>query len=271
MAIGHELEGAARFRQERQPRGLYAFTLEAVNHPVFGPYKWFVEEVVLPSFRFFGWVTLLTEAALGAFLLLGLATRLWALVGVGVSLAILLSVEHAPNEWPWSYYMMVIGHIALLLTAAGRAYGLDGVVRRGNSATDHTRAQTILGSVAVIAGVIGVLVSVGKGFADKAPGQIESAPFDLRFMAYNYLSALITVVLGVLTIVAARRRAKPLGLAVAAAFGVLALQTVLQWRTTSGNFLGSSGTNLSFALMLAAGIAVTALAGRPMARLGKAT
>ena len=210
------------FGKGDNPGGLYAFTLDAVNHPVFGPYEFFVEEVLLPNFKFFGWVTLLTEATLGALLLLGLATRLGALVGMGMSTAILLSVAHAPNEWPWSYYMMVIAHIVLLATAAGRAYGLDGVILRGNKAADHARAQTVLGAVAVIAGVVGVLVSLGKDFADKQPGRIESAPFDLRFMTYNTLSALITLALGALTIFAAKKRNRQLALAAAAAFALLA-------------------------------------------------
>ncbi len=109
--------------------GLYFFTRFAVEHPVLPPYAWFVEHVVLPNFSFFGWLTLLTEAALGAFLLVGLATRFWAVIGVAQSLAITLSVLNAPNEWHWSYYLMVLAHIALFATAAGRVFGVDGVLR----------------------------------------------------------------------------------------------------------------------------------------------
>jgi thiosulfate dehydrogenase (quinone) large subunit len=105
------------------------FTQFAVDRPVFGPWAWFVEHVVLPHFAFFGWVTLLVEASLGAFLLIGLATRLWALVGVGQTLAITLSALNAPNEWVWSYLLMLLGHVALFATAAGRFGGLDGLLR----------------------------------------------------------------------------------------------------------------------------------------------
>ncbi len=109
--------------------GLYHFTRFAVDHPVFGPYTGFIEQVVLPNFAFFGWVTLLTEAALGAFLLVGLATRFWALVGVLQSLAITLSVLNAPNEWHWSYFLMIMVHLAIFATAAGRSFGVDAVLR----------------------------------------------------------------------------------------------------------------------------------------------
>ncbi len=44
-------------------------------------------------------------------------------------MAIMLSVMNAPNEWEWSYYLMILAHVALFATAAGRSYGLDGVLR----------------------------------------------------------------------------------------------------------------------------------------------
>ena len=107
---------------------LYQYVNHAVEHPVLAPYAWIVEHVVLPNFVAFGWLTLLSEAALGAFLLVGLATRLWALVGVGQSVAIALSVLLTPGEWHWSYYLMVVGHLAVYATAAGRYYGVDAVL-----------------------------------------------------------------------------------------------------------------------------------------------
>jgi thiosulfate dehydrogenase [quinone] large subunit len=114
---------------ESDKGGLYHFTRFAVDEPVVAPYAWFIEHVVLPNFTFFGWLTLLTEAALGAFLLIGLATRFWAVVGVIQSLAITLSVLNAPHEWHWSYYLMILAHIAVFATAAGRSFGVDGVLR----------------------------------------------------------------------------------------------------------------------------------------------
>ena len=108
---------------------LRKFTTYAVDYPVFAPFTWVVENLVLPHFTLFGWITLLLEASLGAFLLLGLATRLWALVGLGQTVAITLSVLNAPHEWEWSYYLMMLAHVALFATAAGRVFGLDGVLR----------------------------------------------------------------------------------------------------------------------------------------------
>lgn len=55
--------------------GLLHFTRFAVDAPVLAPYAWVVQTLVLPNFQLFGWLVLLVEAGLGAFLLVGLATR----------------------------------------------------------------------------------------------------------------------------------------------------------------------------------------------------
>jgi thiosulfate dehydrogenase [quinone] large subunit len=109
--------------------GLFRFTSYAVEYPVFPPFSWLIEQLVLPNFVLFGWLTLLLEASIGAFLLIGLATRFWAVLGIVQTGAITLSVLHAPHEWPWSYYLMFAAHVVVLAAAAGRSGGLDGLLR----------------------------------------------------------------------------------------------------------------------------------------------
>jgi thiosulfate dehydrogenase [quinone] large subunit len=110
--------------------GLYFFTSWAVRYPVFKPYSSFVQHVILPNFAAFGWGVFLVEICLAVFLLLGLATRFWALVGIAQSIAIFLSVSAAPHEWKWSYFLMMAAHLAVFGFAAGRVGGLDGVLRK---------------------------------------------------------------------------------------------------------------------------------------------
>ncbi len=110
-------------------RGLYKFTNDAVLHPVVSPFTWFVEHIVLPHFTLFGYLTLIVEFSLGAFLLAGLLTRFWAVVGLAQTSAITMSVLNTPNEWQWSYYLMFVAHAVLLATATGRVAGLDGLLR----------------------------------------------------------------------------------------------------------------------------------------------
>lgn len=109
--------------------GLYGFTRGAVDHPVLAPYSWVVEHVVLPEFRLFGWLVLVLEVLLGAFLLLGLATRFWGVIGTIQALVIGLTVARSPGEWPWSYLLMMMANLTVAATAAGRYAGLDAVLR----------------------------------------------------------------------------------------------------------------------------------------------
>jgi len=108
---------------------LLRFTRYAVEYPVVPPFSWIVEHVVLANFTLFGYVTLLTEFSLGAFLLAGLFTRLWAAIGILQTLAITMSVLNAPHEWHWSYYLIIAAHVVLIATAGGRVAGLDGLLR----------------------------------------------------------------------------------------------------------------------------------------------
>jgi thiosulfate dehydrogenase (quinone) large subunit len=119
------------FGQAEPPSGLYQSATYAVSHEVFHPYAVLMDRLVLPNFTFFGWMVLLVEASLGAFLLIGLATRFWAVVGMAQTVVIMLSVLNAPHEWFWSYILMLLAHMALFATSAGRYAGLDGLFRPG--------------------------------------------------------------------------------------------------------------------------------------------
>lgn len=120
------------------------FTEFAVSHPVLPPYSAVVENLILPNLAFFGWLTLLLEASLGALLLIGLLTRLWALIGISQTIVITLSVLNAPNEWEWSFYLMILAHVALFATAAGRSYGLDALLRPRWSASSSRGSQLLM-------------------------------------------------------------------------------------------------------------------------------
>ncbi len=112
-------------------RGLWEWSNFAVEYPVFLPYSWFVEYIVQPNFILFGWTVFFLEAALGAFLILGLFTRLTAVVCVFQSLAITFSVLNQPvySEWDYAYYLLIGANLAIIGTAAGRHYGLDAALR----------------------------------------------------------------------------------------------------------------------------------------------
>jgi thiosulfate dehydrogenase [quinone] large subunit len=236
---------------EASGTALFRFTRAAVDHEVFAPYATLVRNLVLPNFRLFGWLVLIVEASLGAFLLLGWKIRIWSLIGVAQSVAIGLSVLNLEHEWPWSYYLMVLAHLAVFATAAPPAGGLDRAVL-----TEPGRRQycAVLAGVAVIGGLAGLIAAL----VDGGPSNLGWGGIELTLMRFNVAGAVLVIVTGILAFAAllAERPRWLIAPAVMAAAGVVASLAV--WRRGEANFLGADGRSLSFELMLAVGFGVLA-------------
>jgi uncharacterized membrane protein YphA (DoxX/SURF4 family) len=240
--------------------GLYKYVSSAIDHPVFAPYSWFVKNVVVKNYTLFGWITLLTESMLAVLLILGLFTRVAALVGAGMSVSILLSVLYYDKsyEWPWSYFLMIAIHLLVFATAAGQFWGLDGVKARGT----YKRAATTLGITAVIVGVLGLVVARNIDFAAKQGALLGWEKWELKVLWFNPLSAIVTAVVGVVAL-AALKLHRPVVLWVASGvFGLMAVQVLVQWRYNrgewTGGIFGGTGGTMAFWLLLAIGLAVCA-------------
>jgi uncharacterized membrane protein YphA (DoxX/SURF4 family) len=248
---------------QHQKNGLYKYVDAAISHRVFGPWSWIVEHIVLKQYTLFGWSTLLLESTLAAMLLLGLWTRPVAMIGAANSVAIALSVLHYPNEWPWSYYLMIGAHLLLAATGAGRYLGLDGVRKAGGAA--RAKAVTVLGAIAFVVGVVGVIrVSGSTSFTSSQGGLVGWAGGEAKLLWFNPLSALLTAVLGVAAVLSVRLRKPVLGWVAMGGFALMALQVLAQWRYRDGNWtggiLGGTGATMAFWAMFAVGL----LACRPM-------
>jgi uncharacterized membrane protein YphA (DoxX/SURF4 family) len=88
-----------------------------------------VNDVVLANWGFFQWVVTFVELGVGGLLILGLATRGAALVGLGQQLflaLVYLSSDRWAFEQPHEYVPLII----LSLVPAGRVWGLDRLVVR---------------------------------------------------------------------------------------------------------------------------------------------
>jgi thiosulfate dehydrogenase (quinone) large subunit len=106
--------------------GLWYWVQQEIQYPTVAAYKNFLVNVMVPHWTFFGWMTLLTETFIGATLILGLFTRLGALVAVGMAANITIGILSVPHEWVWSYVMLIMFPIVFLLCDAGRSFGIDG-------------------------------------------------------------------------------------------------------------------------------------------------
>lgn len=238
--------------------GLYKFTKYAVDYPVLAPYAWITDHLILPVFPLFGWVVLIAETALAVLLLTGTYVRLAALIGLAQSLAIGLSVAYAPDEWPWSYFLMIGAHLVLVFAAAGRVLGTDGV--RAGSTSARTLAGVWAG-VALLAGVI----SLARSFSDPlaAPGPtLGSSDPSLSLGSYNLVGSLVLVALGVLLLVGVRS-ATPRVLQAAAALGVLAALSLHAQLGFTDPILGGDPTSAAVFISLAL---VAFLVGRAPSR-----
>ena len=197
--------------------GLYKYSESVTRNSPFAPFTWVTEEVILPNFRFFGWVVLVSELVVAALLLIGWRTKLVAIAGAILTIPILLSVIYydGADEWSWSYLMMIALNLVLYASDAGRHIGLDGVLDRGPAAA--RRALFTVGAVAAVVGVLGLyvarsisftgdeaaLLGSDAGFVDAAGALVRR--WELKFLFFNPLWALLTIVLGLLLIGGVRR------------------------------------------------------------------
>ena len=98
-----------------------------------------IAEFMLDNWGFFGWAITLTELGVGALLVVGLASRLAALVGLGFALVLAL-VYASSNRWMFEQPHEYVPMIILALVPAGRVWGLDGrVLRRRGTAPGELR------------------------------------------------------------------------------------------------------------------------------------
>ncbi len=226
--------------------GLYKYTEYAVTHPVFPPYSWVVENLVLPNFTLFGYGVLLSESLLAVLVLTGSWVRLAALLGIAQSVAIALSVAVAPNEWPWSYWLMIGAHVVLLLSSAGRLAAVD-TVRDGGSPRGLLR---LFGGLALVLGLYSGLRSLGDPLAAGGP-QLGSSALQLGFGGYNLLGALVLLLLGGV-LLALDRGVVPVVAAYAAAAVAAVAALVIHVQVGSDSSLfGGMGTSASVLLSLA--------------------
>jgi thiosulfate dehydrogenase [quinone] large subunit len=196
--------------------GLYKYSESVTRHSTFAPFTWLTEEIVLPNFALFGWVTVIAETVIAVLLLVGYRTKLAALAGAAMTVPIFLSVVYydRADEWSWAYFLMFAAHLFVYASDSGAHLGLDGILRRGGPAP--ARAVRSVGIVATVVGLLGLYVARSVDFAGSQVALLGSDAgfiddggdlvrrWELKFVWFNPLWALLTVALGVLAIAAFR-------------------------------------------------------------------
>jgi len=215
--------------------GLYKYSESVTRHSPFAPFTWVTEEIILPNFQFFGWFTIIVETILAALLLIGYRTKIVALMGAAMTMPIMLSVIYydRADEWSWAYILMFTAHIMLWASDSGAHFGVDGVLRRGPS--DARRALMSIGVITSVIGVAGLFVARSVSFAGSQVALLGSDAgfvdadgnlvrrWELKFVWFNPMWALLTIACGVLLILAV----KQLWAARVAGIGLVGLAVVI--------------------------------------------
>jgi hypothetical protein len=235
---------------ERRRTGLYFWTHLAIDHPVWKPFSWLVEHIVLPNFTLFGWGVLVVESALAVMLLTGTAVRLAALLGIAQSIAIGLSVAEAPPEWPWAYAMMIGIHAVLLFAPSAQYAAVDAVLSRTAS------ARRLLMGWGMALGLIG-LVAVWNHLRTDQRATVGVVDLEFSLGEYNLRGALLLVGMAVAMLAAAALGWRVIAWAAAAVAAVAAASIYIQFGRTAVWLGGTPTTGAVFVCAAVVGLATS--------------
>lgn len=99
--------------------------LNGASSGTFEPLRTIYQDFVLANWGFFQWFLTVTELAIAVLLLLGIASRLAALVALGLIGPIWVMLWDA-GQYLWQYPVELVPLAILAIVPAGRAVGLDG-------------------------------------------------------------------------------------------------------------------------------------------------
>ncbi len=104
-----------------------------------------VNSLFLPQIALVGPLVYFAELFFAVSLMLGLLTRLGALLAAGQALFLWLGLYGAEEEWPWNYIFLAVVNGQFIVMAAGRSLGVDAILRRPGGVV--SRSEGFFGSI----------------------------------------------------------------------------------------------------------------------------
>jgi thiosulfate dehydrogenase [quinone] large subunit len=98
--------------------------LEGASDNTFQPLHWIYHDVVLGNWEFFRWFLTVAEIVAGLLLLLGIASRLGALIGLALIGPIWIMLLDS-NLYFWEYPLELLPLLILTIIPTGRTLGQD--------------------------------------------------------------------------------------------------------------------------------------------------
>jgi len=114
--------GFASFNLINQPAA--RSILEGASDDTFQPLRWIYHDLVLGNWGFFGWFLAVAEIAAGVLLILGLAARLGATIGLLLIGPIWIMLLDS-NLYFWAYPIELLPLLVLAIVPTGRSLGQD--------------------------------------------------------------------------------------------------------------------------------------------------
>jgi uncharacterized membrane protein YphA (DoxX/SURF4 family) len=109
--------------------GLRYWMQQEADHAAIALQGTLVRDLVLPNLTLFGPLVYLVELTISVSLLLGLFSRVGALLGFVMGLNLWLGLYSAEGEWPWTYMFLVMIQAWFVIEPPGRVLGADALLR----------------------------------------------------------------------------------------------------------------------------------------------
>jgi thiosulfate dehydrogenase [quinone] large subunit len=104
------------------------------NYSILPLHAALVKSIVIPNIAWMGWFIWLMEVFIAVSLVFGVVSRLGAAVGIIQGVNLFIGLIAVPNEWYWSYGMLITLHVIFVCIPPGRVLGIDAWLRRRLSA-----------------------------------------------------------------------------------------------------------------------------------------
>ncbi len=93
---------------------------------------WLLDNLFIPNIEIVGWLVWLAEFSVFLSMLLGILTRLGAIISIGIIGQLYIGLANVPRplEWEWTYGAILLLSVAMLGAAAGRYLGVDAWLRK---------------------------------------------------------------------------------------------------------------------------------------------
>ena len=105
--------------------GLIYWMKQMVDHAAVPLQGVLVRDVVLPNIAAFGPLVYGVEVTIGISLMLGVLSRLGAMLGALMAVNLWLGLYSAPGEWPWTYFFLITIQILFVIDPPGGSLGVD--------------------------------------------------------------------------------------------------------------------------------------------------